>query len=144
MAMGRIATAFGAGLLGLCLTVGVPQAAEIFVTVQNVRNGDGSIRLVLFDDPERFPMGGWTMEVAVPARTGETIAVFEGIEPDTYAMIAYHDEDDDSNLDTFLRIPREGFGFSNDAKVKLGPPTFGEASFVVEIEGARLTISINY
>ena len=144
MAMGRIATAFGAGLLGLGLTVGVPQAAEIFVTVQNVRNGDGSIRLVLFDDPERFPMGGWTMEVAVPARTGETIAVFEDIEPGTYAMIAYHDEDDDGNLDTFLRIPREGFGFSGDAKVKLGPPTFGEASFVVEIEGARLTVSINY
>jgi uncharacterized protein (DUF2141 family) len=38
-------------------------------------------------------------------------------------------------------IPREGFGFSRDARVRFGPPKFGEAAFEV-VPGARETLVI--
>jgi uncharacterized protein (DUF2141 family) len=47
-----------------------------------------------------------------------------------YAASAYHDEDDDGGLDTNLfGAPSEPFGFSNDARARLGRPDFAEAAF---------------
>ena len=44
----------------------------------------------------------------------------------------FHDENQDKELDTnILGIPREGFGFSNDAMGKLGPKDFKEWLFDV-------------
>ena len=40
-----------------------------------------------------------------------------------------------SLFDTFFAIPQEKYGFSNDAPVFFGPPSFEEASFFVKNEG---------
>ena len=45
-------------------------------------------------------------------------------------------------FDTFLSIPQEKFGFSNDAKVFLGPPSFDESSFYLK-KNERLKIEIS-
>lgn len=48
-------------------------------------------------------------------------------------------------LDTnALGIPKEGYGFSNDAKKWLGTPSFSAASFVYGEQNVDLTISLNY
>ena len=49
-----------------------------------------------------------------------------------YAIAIYHDKNSNDEFDTFLSIPKEKFGFSNDAKVFLGPPSFSEASFFLK------------
>ena len=42
------------------------------------------------------------------------------------------DANENEKLDTnFLGIPKEQFGFSNDAKGSFGPPSFESASFEV-------------
>ena len=41
-----------------------------------------------------------------------------------YAVAIYHDKNSNGEFDTFLSIPQEKFGFSNDAKVFFGPPSF--------------------
>jgi uncharacterized protein (DUF2141 family) len=47
-----------------------------------------------------------------------------------YAASAYHDENDDGELDTNLvGMPSESFGFSNDARARFGRPDFAEAAF---------------
>ncbi|MES2370531.1 DUF2141 domain-containing protein [Thiobacillus thioparus] len=47
----------------------------------------------------------------------------------------------DTNL---LGIPKEGYGFSNDAKASLGAPTFSAASFPYEGKNLELKISLDY
>jgi uncharacterized protein (DUF2141 family) len=50
---------------------------------------------------------------------------FLDIPAGTYTLVIVHDENMSSKLDTnWLGIPTEGYGFSNDAKVMLGPPSF--------------------
>ena len=56
----------------------------------------------------------------------EIIDVTSGI----YAIGLYIDANKNKKLDTnFLGIPKEQFGFSNDARGVLGPPDFESASF---------------
>lgn len=70
---------------------------------------------------------------------------FEDIPPGTYALAVVHDENMNGKLDTnVLGIPREGYGFSNDAKALLGAPTFSAASFAYDGKNVDLTISLRY
>ena len=51
----------------------------------------------------------------------------------TYAIKAFHDVNDNGELDTnWMGIPKEPYGFSNDAMGAMGPPKFHQASFVVK------------
>jgi uncharacterized protein (DUF2141 family) len=54
---------------------------------------------------------------------------FRDLPSGTYAVAVVHDENANGRLDTFAKIPREGYGFSRNAPVRFGPPEFGEASF---------------
>ena len=55
---------------------------------------------------------------------------FEGVPFGTYALKVFHDENDNGKLDTnFVGMPKEAFGFSNDAMGRFGPPDFDAASF---------------
>ena len=70
---------------------------------------------------------------------------FEDIPPGTYALAIVHDENMNGKLDTnLLGIPKEGYGFSNDAKALLGAPSFSAASFPFDGQNLELTISLNY
>ncbi|MFI9654523.1 DUF2141 domain-containing protein [Guyparkeria sp. GHLCS8-2] len=62
------------------------------------------------------------------------------VAPGTYALAVIHDEDMSGKLDTqWLGIPREGCGFSSDARTR-----FGAASFPYDGETLSLTISLHY
>ena len=45
---------------------------------------------------------------------------------------------------TFFGIPKEGFGVSNNPKIRRGPPSFSEALFTLNAKQLDLTITINY
>ena len=57
-----------------------------------------------------------------------------------YAIVVFHDIDDNSELNTSrFGLPKEPYGFSNDAKGLFGPPSFDQAK--VELQADR-SISI--
>ena len=103
-------------------------SATLRVTVENLKNDKGQLVIAVFDSKENFlkkPVG----EAAVPIRedlTGET--EFEGLPAGTYAVAVYHDKNANGDLDTFLVVPKEDYGFSNDARSMFGPPSFKSAS----------------
>ena len=55
-----------------------------------------------------------------------------GVASGVYAVSVFHDENGNGKLDTgFMGIPSEGFGASNDAPEKFGPPKYADARFAV-------------
>jgi uncharacterized protein (DUF2141 family) len=45
-------------------------------------------------------------------------------------LAAFHDENDNGKLDTnWIGIPKEGLASSNNAKGRMGPPKWRDASF---------------
>jgi uncharacterized protein (DUF2141 family) len=68
-----------------------------------------------------------------------------GLPPGRYAIIAFHDENDNGRLDESpWGVPTEAYGFSNDAQGFLTAPSFEAASVVLDGEGGEITISLIY
>lgn len=67
---------------------------------------------------------------------------FTGLPSGEYALALIHDENANNKLDTFMGIPREGFGFSRNPAIGFGPPSFAAAQFTVTAgsidEGVRV------
>lgn len=59
-----------------------------------------------------------------------------------YVVSLFHDIDSNEELNTnWIGMPKESFGFSNDAKGKMGPPKFEDASFELK-EDMEMTINL--
>ena len=55
------------------------------------------------------------------------------VAPGTYAIGIFHDANLNNRLDNyFFGVPREQYGFSNNARGFMGPPSFDDAAFKVE------------
>lgn len=134
----------------ICATLalaGTAMAADLTVTVTGVKKIDtsSSVRIALYGDAKSFRHEASALQVlSVPATLGEVSAVFHDIPPGRYAVLAYHDENDNKKLDLFLGMfPSEGWGLSNDPSV-FGPPQFEASAFDVVEPGGQLTLPLHY
>ena len=140
----RIAWAGGLIAAG-ALSVVPAIAADLVVEVTGLSSDAGKVHFGLYDDPAAFPEDEGRLDgTRVRIKDHRAIAVFKDLRPGRYAVAVYHDENDNGEFDQALfGIPLEDFGFSNDATVFLGPPSFGEAQVSVPEEGARITIHMD-
>ena len=105
-------------------------AANLTVTVEQVRNSKGEIRFSIFNLPSQFPQGDELDSKDVPARPGFVTVQFYNLIPGAYAVAIHHDENSDGEMNTnFIGLPKEGYGFSNNAQVNFSPPVFEAADF---------------
>ena len=83
--------------------------------------------------------------MVIKIRDAQARCDFLSIPPGTYALGVVHDENMNGKLDTkWLGIPKEGYGFSNDAKVFLSAPSFSAAGFPYDEQDLELTIRLHY
>jgi uncharacterized protein (DUF2141 family) len=107
----------------------------IRVEIAGLRNDKGQVLCALFSSPSDFPK---KMDKAIAHATSgiankHAVCEFRAVASGTYAISVVHDENSNGKLDTsFLGIPREGVGASNDAKGHFGPPKFDAAAFRAE------------
>ena len=125
-----------------------PSCTGIHVEILNIRNSAGSIGCALFESPVGFPIEFLryaTNIIVIKIQDTQARCDFVSIPPGTYALAIIHDENMDGKLDTnWLGVPKEGYGFSNDAKAMLGAPSFSAASFLYDGQDMKLTISLHY
>ena len=102
--------------------------APIEIAVTGVRNAAGRVHVDICPQALFLKDCPWSGEA--PARAGVTIVTIRNVPPGRYAAQGTHDENENGKVDRGLfGIPKEGVGFSNDAKIRMGPPRFGEAAF---------------
>ena len=120
-------------------------AATLHVTVENVRNDSQPVRVLLFNTPDSFPDEEQCLKVrGAKARQGTAVVEFTDLDPGSYAIMAYHDENEDNRLNRVLGMwPSEGYGLSLNPLV-MGPPTFQETSFELPPQGLSVTFSLQY
>ncbi len=127
------------------LTATVAQASDLKVVVDGVRSGKGAIMVALFNDASAFAADARFAGAFVTAKPGRVVVAFPELEPGTYAVSAFHDENDNDELDAnFLGVPTEGYGFSNEAKGLFGPPDFAAASVVLKDRHMSITLELTY
>lgn len=107
------------------LTLSKPLAVTI--EIKELKNSKGQILLEL-SDADKNVLKGYTHEI----QNGQCIITLDGLKPGKYAFKYFHDENSNKKLDTnLIGIPKEGFGFSNNAKGKFGPPSFEKMIFKI-------------
>ena len=120
----------------------------IHVKVLNIKNSIGTVACALFESLDGFPVEYLhyaTNIMVIKIRDAQARFDFLDIPPGTYALTVIHDENMDGKLDTnWLGAPKEGYGFSNDAKAFLSAPSFSAATFHYDGGTLNLTIPLHY
>jgi uncharacterized protein (DUF2141 family) len=124
----------------------VTTLASISATVTGLRSSEGQVLACLTVNAKRFPNCERDLDahkLIVPANASVEL-VFNQVPAGTYAIALVHDENGNGKLDKRLMMPAEGFGFSRDAKVRMGPPSFSSAAFPVNGQDQHKTIRMRY
>ena len=119
---------------------------HVLATVTQLRSAKGRVLACLTRDPAKFPdcdKDPAAYRLIVPA--AHTVELDFGPLPQGhYALALIHDENGNGKLDKLLMVPREGFGFSRDAPVRMGPPAFDKAVFNTSDQVTRITLRMRY
>ncbi len=119
--------------------------AELEVRLERIRNQQGVIHLCLTRNPAFFPDCGKDPRAVKRSVAGAPGPIrFNGLEPGSYALSAFHDENRNGRLDTLVGIPREGFGFSRNPVIRFGPPRFDQVRIEVATGFSRQTVRMQY
>ncbi len=125
----------------------LPASAEtLVITIRDIRNSDGDIRIAVYNSADSFLVDGQVAASrTLSAKEGEVEVVFANLQPGTYAAAALHDENGSGDFDTnFIGIPREDYGFSNGAQAGLGSPDFEDASMRLGRITSETDLSLSY
>lgn len=119
---------------------------DVSATVTGLRSVKGQVLACLTQRTARFPNCEHDPEarkLIVPARAQVELD-FGPIAPGTYAIALVHDENGNGRLDKRLIMPAEGFGFSRNAPVRFGPPSFASAAFTINGQDEHQAIRMRY
>jgi uncharacterized protein (DUF2141 family) len=125
-----------------------PATSDVIITATGLRNAHGVVRACMTGEAAHFPScknPAVSYDLVGDAAASVTLT-FRDVKPGRYAIALLHDENANGKADrASMMIPKEGFGFSRDAKVRFGPPKFGAAAFDVA-PGAKekLVIRMRY
>lgn len=122
----------GGLLILLCLTNNnILAQGRLEITVKDVASVCGTMRVALYNRADLFMKEHYQIrQVRV---TGTTVTIlFDNLPAGEYAFSIFQDVNDNGVLDTNLfGIPREPWGFSNNARGRFGPPDFEATRFMV-------------
>ena len=128
---GIVFTSLLLGLTAGMAAADAQTAGRISVPVSGLRNDDGVVRCGLYAAPEAFPKAGQESRgVIAKIKGGQATCVFNGLQPGTYAVAAFHAESNETQMQYGLfGKPKEGYGFSRNPSSSMGAPKFAAAAF---------------
>jgi uncharacterized protein (DUF2141 family) len=118
------------------------KTASLTITVLGFENSSGVAKVAIVNSKENYdaekPYKGYNFKI-INNRVVKTLALPHG----EYAVKVFHDENSNDELDTrMFGIPKERYGFSNNAKGSFGPPKYSAAVFILDSEKKQITINL--
>jgi uncharacterized protein (DUF2141 family) len=116
---------------------------NLFVEISNIdikRGGQIIVRLFSKDEVASFPYERGKYEKRVVPKGDRHIVVFNQLKKGAYALLAFHDENMNGELDRVLFYRKEGFAFSNNYKHF---PSFIKSQINL-IKDTKARLKINY
>ncbi len=121
---------------------------DITVIITDLRSSEGEVLISLYNKAEGFPRDRSTIirsSAVKPDDSGQVTTVFEDLPHGEYAIACLHDEDQSQGM-TFgkLHLPKEGYCFSNNVKVRFRAPRFNKTKFALEGDNVTQTLKMRY
>ena len=121
----------------------VAQQVTLTVVVKGVKDAQGKVSVALYSTEKDFMKSRLAGKTTL-AKEGDVQVVFENIPQGSYAVSVMHDENQNDKLDSnMMGIPKEGYGFSNDAVGTFGPPSFEKAKFQL-VGSQKIVVTMRY
>ena len=86
-----------------------------------------------------------------PARVTRIVAAGQaqeidiaGLAPGPWSLLAIHDANQNGKLDTMMGMPREGFAFSRNPAIRMGPPRLADVRFTLPAGHSRQALKMKY
>lgn len=117
--------------------------------LNQLRKKTGQLCVSLFATDDGFPADGVKSSfsrcfLVQELKDGGELQI-DGLAPGNYALAIFHDENNDKKLNTGpFGIPFEGFGFSNNPGIRMGPPKYAECVFNLSESIQNLSIELRY
>ena len=130
----------------LWLSVMVQAQNNLEVKIDNIKNDNGDILIGLYSNSQNYPRKVSDGRIVKASKEG-VIVSFLDLKPGPYAISVMHDENCNKDMDqNKIGIPKEGFGFSNNARISLGPPSFDKVKFDIQpgTKDTRISIDLRY
>jgi uncharacterized protein (DUF2141 family) len=119
-------------------------AGAITVNVGNVRNSRGRV-IVDICTQDKFLKDNCPYHGEAPARAGTTTVTVANVPAGEFAAQAFHDENNSGEVDRALfGIPKEGIGFSRDARIRMSPPKWRDAVFTHRPQAEVIHFDLRY
>jgi uncharacterized protein (DUF2141 family) len=127
-------------------TVAAQTGNDITVAVDGLRNDQGIVRCGLYNSPNGFREPGKEFKgTAAKISGGKANCVFNNVPAGTYAVALFHAEHNETQLETgMFGIPKQGYGFTRDAKGSMGPPSFNAAAYAYQGGTSTWPVKIQY
>ncbi len=112
------------------MSISTVQAEELIVHITGMNGESGHVMVQLFDSETAWKEESSLKNAALDIVEGRATWAVTGLPEGEYGIRSYHDKNSNEKLDTnFLGIPKERYGFSNNAKAGMGPPKWQEVLF---------------
>jgi uncharacterized protein (DUF2141 family) len=122
------------------------QGNTISVPVSGLRNNNGDVRCGLYNSAATFPTNGQQFQgVVAPIANQQATCTFTNVPAGTYAVALFHAEKGQTKMDTgMFGMPLDGYGFSRNAKIGMGPPAFSDAAYSYAGGAVTFPVAITY
>ncbi len=124
----------------------VMQSAELNIKVDGLRNSNGQLLVLMYNDAQHFESNAYNDAVLFVSRN---LADFKGsilikdIAPGNYAISLFHDENRNNEFDYKGMMPLEGYAYSNNTGY-LSEPFFDDAGFKLAHGSNKVIIKMIY
>jgi uncharacterized protein (DUF2141 family) len=119
-----------------------PEQGTLEVEVSNIKSMEGYVYLQIFSNEDDF-MKNPTKRAMVKFIEGESVILkVEDLPFGNYSVSIMHDQNMNGEMDSgTFGIPKEGYGFSNNAKGMFGPPSYEDTQFTFD-KNMKLSIDL--
>jgi len=110
--------------------------------IYGIEKIEGEVRIAVFNSKDNYTKDP-IHAIVLPVDSTTIIWEEENLPFGEYAIAVYHDKNKNGKIDTNLfGIPKENYGFSNDARGKFGPASWEDSKFKVDNRFYTTSISI--
>ena len=120
------------------------ETIDLTIEIKGMETDKGKVFVALYNSEKIFLKSSKdTKGTSAIVKDGKATAYFKELPKGEYAVSLFHDENENNKMDTkIFGIPKEPYGFSNNATGFMGPPKYKDAKFILEAN-KTITISVD-